>query len=119
MCIRDRRNVYQAEADYANARYSYIVSFLTLRQAAGQLSEADVIEINGWLDKPRATDGSSKEEPAKGPDKEPAKPAANKDKANGKSAKVADKATKTPAPPSPDKATPSYPVSKPPSAAPK
>ncbi len=48
------RNVYQAEADYANARYSYIVSFLTLRQAAGQLSEADVIEINGWLDKPKA-----------------------------------------------------------------
>ncbi|MCC9000734.1 MAG: TolC family outer membrane protein [Candidatus Contendobacter sp.] len=116
------RNVYQAEADYANARYSYIVSFLTLRQAAGQLSEADVIEINGWLDKPRATDGSSKEEPtkesAKELAKESAKPATNKNKANGKSAKVADKARKTPAPPSPDKATPSHSEIKPPAAAP-
>lgn len=49
------RNLYQAEADYANARYTYIISFLTLRQAAGQLSEADVAEINGWLDKPQTS----------------------------------------------------------------
>ncbi|HRD49623.1 MAG: TolC family outer membrane protein [Candidatus Competibacter sp.] len=113
------RNVYQAELEYANARYSYIVNFLALRQAAGQLSEADVTEINGWLDKPRATDGSSRE-----PAKEPTKPIANKDKASGKPARVADKAMKAPAPQSPDKATadkatPSSPALKPPSAAPK
>ncbi|CDH46548.1 MAG: TolC family outer membrane protein [Candidatus Competibacteraceae bacterium] len=110
------RNVYQAEADYANARYSYIVSFLTLRQAAGQLSEADVIEINGWLAKPRATDGSSK--PAA---KEPAKPAANKDKAGGKPAKVADRTMTAPAPQAADKkATPSHsPAPKPSAAEPK
>ncbi|MBL8260131.1 MAG: TolC family outer membrane protein [Candidatus Competibacteraceae bacterium] len=57
------RNVYLAERNYAAARYSYVTNYLTLRQAAGQLSEADVAEINGWLGPPRSTGG----EPAASP----------------------------------------------------
>ena len=51
------RNVYLAERNYAAARYSYVTNYLTLRQAAGQLSEADMVEINGWLGPPRPTAG--------------------------------------------------------------
>jgi len=51
------RNLYLAERNYANARYTYITNYLTLRQAAGQVSEADLAEINRWLGPPRATSG--------------------------------------------------------------
>jgi outer membrane protein len=49
------RNVYRAERDYAAARYSYIANYLTLKQAAGQLADEDVNQINGWLGKPEST----------------------------------------------------------------
>jgi len=70
------RNVYLAERNYAAARYSYIANYLTLRQAAGQLSEADVTEINGWLGVPRPTSGVA----ATTVGKEPAKPDPGKNK---------------------------------------
>ncbi|MDG4548920.1 MAG: TolC family outer membrane protein [Candidatus Contendobacter sp.] len=76
------RNVYLAERTYAAARYSYIVSFLTLRQAAGQLAETDVTEINGWLDKPRTTDGA----PPAPATRTSTQPGAGSKKANGKNA---------------------------------
>ncbi len=44
------RNLHQAERDYANARYQYIASSLTLKQVAGQLSPEDVHQLNAWLD---------------------------------------------------------------------
>lgn len=86
------RNVYQAELEYASARYSYIVNFLALRQAAGQLSEADVTEINGWLDKPKVTPRI----PVAAVEKEATKAGAVQNKAGGKSAKSASKETTTP-----------------------
>ena len=49
------RNVYRAERDYAAARYSYIANYLTLKQAAGQLADEDVNQINGWLGKSEST----------------------------------------------------------------
>jgi outer membrane protein len=85
------RNVYLAERNYASARYSYIANYLILRQAAGQLSEADLTEINGWLGSPRSTSGAA---PA---GSGPAKPAPSKSK-NGKSA-VTKPAGKEPATP--------------------
>jgi outer membrane protein len=94
------RNVYLAARNHAAARYSYIVNFLTLRQAAGQLSEADVTEINGWLDKPRATGGETPAPPAT----ESAKPGANKTKANGKSTATQTAGREPPPAPSPGKA---------------
>ncbi len=77
------RNVYLAERNYASARYSYITNYLTLRQAAGQLSEEDVGEINGWLGSPRPTSGAA----AATADKEPAKDSPGKDKKNKKDRK--------------------------------
>jgi len=39
----------QAETDYSNARYDYIVSVLQLRLAAGTLDRAQLIEVNNYL----------------------------------------------------------------------
>ena len=80
------RNVYLAARNYSAARYSYITNFLILRQAAGQLSEADVAEINGWLGESRPTSGAAPAPAAATAGKEPAKPAPGKSKANGKPA---------------------------------
>jgi len=39
-----------AETSYSNSRYSYLLAVLALKQAAGSLSEADIMEIDGWLE---------------------------------------------------------------------
>ncbi|MDS4031923.1 MAG: TolC family outer membrane protein [Candidatus Contendobacter sp.] len=83
--LNAERDVYLAEANYAQARYSYIANFLILRQAAGQLSEADLTEINGWLGGSRPTSGAAPEVAAAPAGKEPAKANSGKGK-NGKSA---------------------------------
>ncbi len=46
------RELYRAERDYARARYDYVLNRLRLRQAAGHLSEVDLQEYNGWLQRP-------------------------------------------------------------------
>ncbi|PTQ90001.1 TolC family outer membrane protein [Agitococcus lubricus] len=43
------RNVYAAKRDYANSRYDYVINTIKLRASAGQLSEVDIKELNGWL----------------------------------------------------------------------
>lgn len=70
------RNVFLAARNYASARYSYIANYLILRQAAGQLSEQDIVEINGWLGAPRPTSGAAAA--TSGP--EPVKTGSGKDK---------------------------------------
>lgn len=57
--LDSERNVYLAARNYAAARYSYINNYLSLRYAAGQLSENDVTEINGWLGAARSTSNIS------------------------------------------------------------
>ncbi len=44
-----RRNLFEAERDYARSRYTYVVNALRLKQAAGTLAENDIQEVNGWL----------------------------------------------------------------------
>ncbi|MDR2213152.1 MAG: TolC family outer membrane protein [Pseudomonadales bacterium] len=44
-----QRSLYQAQRDYANARYDYVIASLSLKQAAGTLSPQDVIDLNEWL----------------------------------------------------------------------
>ena len=44
-----RRVLVQAETDYANSKYDYIVSVLQLREAAGTLDRAQLLEVNAWL----------------------------------------------------------------------
>ncbi len=43
------RDVFQARADYANARYDYILSSFRLKSAAGTLGEADLRAVNRFL----------------------------------------------------------------------
>ena len=43
------QNLFRAKRDLAVARYNYIIDTLTLKQAAGSLSEEDVRLVNAWL----------------------------------------------------------------------
>lgn len=43
-------SVRRAETQYASARYEYLMNILRLKQAAGSLSESDLIEIDDWLE---------------------------------------------------------------------
>ena len=47
--LNAERRVFEARRDLAFSRYDYIVNRLTLKQAAGTLSEADIEQINSWL----------------------------------------------------------------------
>jgi outer membrane protein len=40
---------YSAQRDYARSRYDYLLASLRLKQAAGSLSEEDIVLVNGWL----------------------------------------------------------------------
>lgn len=46
-----RRQLYQAETNYARSRYDYIVNVLRLKEAAGSLEEPDLQEVDGWLER--------------------------------------------------------------------
>jgi outer membrane protein len=39
----------RAETTYSASRYQYIMNILLLKQAAGTLSDADLEQIDGWL----------------------------------------------------------------------
>lgn len=43
------RDVFRAESDYASARYDYIINFLSLKAAAGTLTDLDLEPINNFL----------------------------------------------------------------------
>lgn len=47
--LQSQRDVFDAQRNYAKARYDYMVSSLRLKEAAGVLEAADVALINGWL----------------------------------------------------------------------
>lgn len=47
--LNAERALYDAQRDYANARYDYIIDSLTLKSAAGELDVADLVGVNGWL----------------------------------------------------------------------
>ena len=47
--LNARRNLVQAQTNYAVARYDYIVSVLTLRLAAGTLDRPELTSVNTWL----------------------------------------------------------------------
>ena len=44
------RDLFRAKRDHALARYDYIIDILSLKQAAGTLSEEDLLTINAWLE---------------------------------------------------------------------
>lgn len=48
--LQNQRNLYDAQRNYAEARYNYVVSSLRLKEAAGMLNPGDMEEINRWLE---------------------------------------------------------------------
>jgi len=47
--LNAERERLRAKRDYAGARYDYVLDILRLKQAAGTLSEQDLITINTWF----------------------------------------------------------------------
>ena len=47
--LNAERRVFQALSELAVERYDYIINRLTLKQAAGTLSETDMEQVNSWL----------------------------------------------------------------------
>ncbi|TNF19673.1 MAG: outer membrane channel protein TolC, partial [Vibrionaceae bacterium] len=43
------RTLYSVKKNLSDARYSYIINVLQLRQAVGTLSEQDIIDVNAGL----------------------------------------------------------------------
>jgi outer membrane protein len=48
--VNAQNNVRRAETQYAASRYEYLLNILRLKQAAGSLSAADLVEIDAWLE---------------------------------------------------------------------
>lgn len=48
--VTAQRLLFQSMRDYANARYTYVINTLNLKQAAGLLSPQDIIDLNEWLE---------------------------------------------------------------------
>ncbi len=47
--LQQQSDLYTAQTNYANDQYNYLISLLTLKQAAGTLSPADILMVNSWL----------------------------------------------------------------------
>lgn len=47
--LNAEQNLYNAIANYAEARYDYVVNLLSLRQQAGLLDVESIEEVNAWL----------------------------------------------------------------------
>jgi len=43
------QDLYSAKRDLAGAQYEYILNSLRLKATVGELSETDLIDLNGWL----------------------------------------------------------------------
>ena len=47
--LNSQRELYLARRDYAQVRYNYILETLSLKLAAGTLSDVDIDQLNPWL----------------------------------------------------------------------
>jgi outer membrane protein len=47
--LESRRILLDAQTNYARSRYDYIINLLRLKTSTGNLAEADLQEVNGWL----------------------------------------------------------------------
>lgn len=53
--LNAQRELFRARTDYARARYDYLLNRLRLKQAAGQLTPADLLAIDALLEQPPGT----------------------------------------------------------------
>jgi outer membrane protein len=51
--LESTRNLYNAKRNLSSTRYAYIQNILTLKRAAGTISEQDLININNGLSAPK------------------------------------------------------------------
>lgn len=56
-----QRNLYQAQRNYSDALYDYVIDTIRLREVAGMLTPADVQEIDKWLMKDKLVNRSQYE----------------------------------------------------------
>jgi outer membrane protein len=49
--VNAQRNLYQAQRDYFTALYNYILNTLGLKEVAGNLSVADLQQLDNWLER--------------------------------------------------------------------
>ena len=56
--LQARQSLYDSIRDYSTDRYSYIIDYLTLKQAAGTLSPEDIFYINRWIVAPNSPDAN-------------------------------------------------------------
>ena len=48
--LDSQRELFRAKRNYAKARYDYILETLRLKQAAGLLTDQDILQVNNWLE---------------------------------------------------------------------
>lgn len=61
--LNAQNTLFQAERDYANSRYDYILNMMRLKEQAGLLSPQDIIKLDSFLVPPTAPTASSVTEP--------------------------------------------------------
>lgn len=62
--LAGRQKLVQAQTDYANSRYDYILNVIQLRLAAGNLDQTTISEINQWLSETATTPTTPRPPPA-------------------------------------------------------
>lgn len=65
--LTSRQQLVQAQTNYADSRYDYILNVIQLRLAAGNLDEPTVAEINQWLSEAAPTPAPSAQPEAPAP----------------------------------------------------
>ncbi len=62
--LQERQNLVQAETNYAEARYAYLLDIIQLQLAAGTLDRRTIEQINRWLTREQPMSTSPVTEPA-------------------------------------------------------
>lgn len=60
--LDSRRQLLQAQTNYARSRYDYIVDVLKLKEAAGTLEDGDILQANAWLLAGAASESDGRED---------------------------------------------------------
>lgn len=56
-----QQNLYQAQRNYDDSRYAYVIDMLRLKQVAGNLTPEDIQRLNEWLDAEQQVDRNTYE----------------------------------------------------------
>lgn len=51
-----QQRLFASQFDYADSRYNYVANLIALKQAAGQLNEEDVMQLNEYIDTQNTVD---------------------------------------------------------------